>query len=72
MVHSQDTNGNCAAFYFFFVRSTSGSTFNVNPYISSTANMTITASTSNIVLTNTFISSGTFKYSITYFPLRYT
>ena len=72
MVHSQDTNGNCAAFYFFFVRSTTGSTFNVNPYSSNTTNMTITASTSNIVLTNTNAITSTFKYSIVYFPLQYT
>ena len=46
-----------------------GTTYTVNTMCSNVANATITASTSNIVLTNNGGASRTYTYSITYFAL---
>jgi len=46
-----------------------GTTYTVNVMASNVANATITASTSNIVLTNNGGASRTYTYSITYFAL---
>ena len=46
-----------------------GITFTVNPISSNVANATITANSSNIVLTNSAGSNRIYNYSITYFPL---
>jgi hypothetical protein len=46
-----------------------GSTYTVGTISSNVANATITASTSNIVLTNNGGASRTYTYSITYFAM---
>ena len=46
-----------------------GSTYTVGTISSNVANATITASTSNIVLTNNGGASRTYNYSITYFAM---
>ena len=46
-----------------------GTTYTVNTMASNVANATITASTSNIVLTNNGGASRTYSYSITYFAM---
>ena len=69
MVSVQDTaNSTNYVGQISMVRLT-GSTYTVVDISSNVANATITASTSNIVLTNSAATSRTYSYSITYFAM---